>query len=342
LYSKLILETRIPLCYYFLHLEEIIMKKLHCTEKYFMMAVFIAVMSAGSFNSKLTAGDEYGYIGDQVAKEIYEAYNDMDVLGDEYLPVSEWNNPELEKACLKNLSDTYSDEKNKAAKVKVLKVYLNYPRWKTYTKVSSDAYNGIPTHRKTFCIYVLQKDADKYMIVWAKEVWSDCTNYDRTTLKPLSYSAPRVTTMTVADWEDWGKVTAFKLTKEQVTSLGLLPGKNTKPAVNKNKAALSVSLEYTPGTPARAAIQAKNKTTYLVLWEEGDYSCLTNDEYKKATNGTPAANALKVGTKVTAQWTNGAYYNGKILQIKGKKYTIGWDDGSDPLDVTIDQIRVSQ
>ncbi|HBD96271.1 MAG: hypothetical protein A2015_13840 [Spirochaetes bacterium GWF1_31_7] len=220
------------------------------------------------------AGDEYGYIGDEVVKEIYESYDQLEVLGDEYLPLSVWENPDLEKGCLKDLSATYSDEKNAPAKIKVLKVYLNYPQWISYTKVSSDANDGDQTYRRTFCIYILQKDTDKFMIVWSKQVYENCTNYDRNILKPISYSTLSVTTLSSADWEDWGKVTAFKLTREQVVNLELIPGTVTKPVTKTNREKLNVSLEYTPGYPAKATIQAKNSTGYLVLWKNGEFSLL--------------------------------------------------------------------
>ncbi len=303
----------------------------------------VAIMIAGLLFMSLQsvyAGDEYGYIGDEVVKEIYESYDQLEVLGDEYLPLSVWENQDLEKGCLKDLSVTYSDEKNAPAKIKVLKVYLNYPQWISYTKVSSDANDGTPTYRRTFCIYILQKDTDKFMIVWSKQVYENCTNYDRNTLKPISYSTPSVTTLSSADWEDWGKVTAFKLTREQVVNLGLIPGTVTKPVTKTNREKLNVSLEYTPGYPAKATIQAKNSTGYLVLWENGDFLCLTNAEFKKAQNSTPATASLKVGAKVSAQWTNGSFYDGTIVKIKGSAYTIEWDDGSDPIDVTINQIRL--
>lgn len=307
--------------------------------KRMVLLLFAAAMSLVSLNV-LQAGDEYGYIDPASIKEIYEAYDQMEVLSDEYLPKNEWNNPELEKGCLENLTAFYTDENNAPAKIKVLKVYLNFPRWIAHTKVSSDAYDGAPTYRKTFCIFVLQKDADKYMIVWANQVNEDCTNYNRETLKPISYGAPKVTAPNTSEWEDWGKVTAYKLTKEQVINLGLVAGKKSNAAAGKNKADLAVSLEYTPGSPEKAKIQAKNSTDYLILWDRGEYYCLKHDELKKILNSIPSPEQLKVGAKVSAQWTNGSYYNGTLTKISGEAYTIKWDDGSDPLDVTIDQIRL--
>ncbi|HBD96272.1 MAG: hypothetical protein A2015_13835 [Spirochaetes bacterium GWF1_31_7] len=67
---------------------------------------------------------------------------------------------------------------------------------------------------------------------------------------------------------------------------------------------------------------------------------MTNVEFKKAQNSPPATASLKVGAKVSAQWTNGSFYHGTIVKIKGSAYTIEWDDGSDPIDVTINQIRL--
>lgn len=314
------------------------LREMNRTEFSFL-AIWI-VMVFGFLVQNVHASDEYGYVGDQVYKEIYEVYDELEVLGDEYLPINEWDNPELEKGCMKNLTAFYSDEKNAPAKVKVLKVYLNYPKWKNYTKVSSDAYDGVPTHRRTFCSYVLQKDTDKFIIVWSKQVYATCTNYDKKSLKPISYSEPSVTTLNATEWEEWGKATAFKLTKEQVAKLGILPGKNTKSTVDKDKSKLSLMMEYTAGYPSKAKIQAKSKTHTLVLWDEGDFVTLTNEEFESALNSIPTPERLQVGAKVSAQWTNGSFYTGKIIAINGKAYTIGWDDGSDPIDVTIDQIRM--
>jgi len=302
---------------------------------FILVSFLIPVFSGARLNA-----EGYTYIDPDTIKEIYEMYDQMEVLNDEYLPTNEWNNPALEKECLENLNSFYSNEKNAAAKIKAVKVYLTFPKWISYNKVSSDEYNGIPTFRKTFCSYILQKDEDKYMIVYAQRVVSDCTNYNRQNIKPISYSPARVITVNASDWEDWGKVTAFKLTKEQISSLGLAAGSKTNSAITKNNDRLNVSLEYSAGVVSKAKILAKNKNYYLILWEAGDYSCFTNEQFESAKNSIVTPDKLQVGLKVSAQWTNGVYYPGKIVDIKDKTYTIQWDDGSDNLDVTIEQIRI--
>ena len=37
---------------------------------------------------------------------------------------------------------------------------------------------------------------------------------------------------------------------------------------------------------------------------------------------------LVVGSKVTAQYRNGSYYPGTIMQVTGGEYLVVWDDGS--------------
>lgn len=302
----------------------------------FLLAVVI--MSMFSFVN-VFGDDGYGYIGDQVVKEIYEVYDSLEVLESVYLPQNDWDNPELEKQCLKNLNDFYGDEKNAPAKVKAVKIYFEYPQWKNYTRVSSDENDGAPTYRKSLCSYVLQKDKDKFILVVGREIVEDCTNYNRATLKPISYSDPRVATLNATDWEEWGKATAFKLTPEQAADLGLVAGKKAK---NIDVSKRTISLEYQPGTDLNAKIMGKSKTNYVIMWEGGDIEFCNYDKFGKTKPNLPSADNLKVGTKVSAQWTNGSYYNGKIKEINGSKYTIEWDDGDTPIDVTINQIRLRE
>ena len=45
-----------------------------------------------------------------------------------------------------------------------------------------------------------------------------------------------------------------------------------------------------------------------------------------------------VGDKVWAVWTSARFYKGVITAAKGSSYTVKWDDGSTPSDVTNDKI----
>jgi hypothetical protein len=251
--------------------------------------------------------------------------------------MSVWNNGDLERQCLLNLNDFYTSVDMADSRVKAVRVYLLADSWNSYKKVSSGADDGVPTYRKARCSYVLQKDADKFIIVLGREIIEDCVNYDRATLKPISYGPPRVATLSAYEWEEWEGANAFKLTKEQAGILGLIAGKKAQ-AVNQEKSVMM--MDYSPGMPLKITVLGKSEAGYLFLWDGGDLELYTHEAFSKALNSKPQAADLKVGDHVSAQWTNGSFYPGRITAIKGSLFTIEWDDGDTPVDVTADQIRM--
>ena len=45
-----------------------------------------------------------------------------------------------------------------------------------------------------------------------------------------------------------------------------------------------------------------------------------------------------VGDRVLAVWASGRFYSGEITKVVGSSYTVTWDDGSTPSEVTPDKI----
>ena len=161
-------------------------------------------------------------------------------------------------------------------------------------------------------------------------------NYDRNTLKPISYGPPRIAPLSAYEWEEWEGANAFKLTKEQASILGLVAGKKAQ-AVNQEKSVMM--MDYSPGMSLKITVLGKSEAGYLILWDGGDLELYTHEAFSKALNSKPQAADLKVGDHVSAQWTNGSFYPGRIKAITGSLFTIQWDDGDTPIDVTADQIR---
>ncbi len=74
-----------------------------------------------------------------------------------------------------------------------------------------------------------------------------------------------------------------------------------------------------------------------IAFDDGDQKCCSLTQIVK--DAVPAANKVKVGKKVLAQWSNGRYYPGRVTAIAGGSYTIKFDDG-DQGAVTLNQIRL--
>jgi hypothetical protein len=87
-------------------------------------------------------------------------------------------------------------------------------------------------------------------------------------------------------------------------------------------------------------LQSMSASGLLVAWDDGSAPTWV-DGTKVFVAGPPGfVPTLAQGTHVSARWTDGRFYGGILIGFDGQRYSVAWDDGSQPTwvaarDVTI-------
>lgn len=84
-------------------------------------------------------------------------------------------------------------------------------------------------------------------------------------------------------------------------------------------------------------IGAECEKGFTINFDDGDVKCCTEKEI--VADVVPDSAAVKQGSRVLAQWSDGKFYPGTVSGIESGEYSINFDDG-DKGKVTIDKLRL--
>jgi hypothetical protein len=76
---------------------------------------------------------------------------------------------------------------------------------------------------------------------------------------------------------------------------------------------------------------------FMILFDDGDTKCC--DTTRIVPDKIPVKSNVTVGASVIAQWSDGRFYPGTVVNIIDDAYSINFDDG-DKSEVNLSQIRL--